>query len=127
MEKVVVDDVGRLPFFSHAAVVGDLVFVSGTLGTVGTGAQLAEGGAGPQTRKTLENIRAILRGAGADLEHVVKVSVYLTDMDDFASMNEAYAAFFPPEDGPPARITLQVAGLALGAAVEIECTAVKPA
>ena len=124
-EKIVVGDVGRLPFFSHASVVGDQVFVSGTLGTVGRSIELAPGGIGPETRQTLENLRAILRGAGADLQDVVKVSVYVTDMADFAAMNEVYAEFFPPATGPPARITLQVAGLALGAAVEIECVALR--
>jgi len=123
--KVVVEEVGRLPFFSHASVVGDLIFVSGTLGTIGKGIEMVPGGIGPQTRQTLENIRAILRAAEADLEDVVKLSVYVTDMAEFAAMNEAYAEFFPPSLGPPARITLQVAGLALGAAVEIECIAAK--
>ena len=123
--RIVVDDVGRLPFFSHASVVGNLVFVSGTLGTVGRSIELAPGGIGPETRQTLQNIRTILEGVGAGLEDVAKVSVYVTDMGDFAAMNEAYAEFFPPDEGPPARITLQVAGLALGAAVEIECVAAK--
>jgi len=123
--RIVVDDVGRLPFFSHASVVGNLVFVSGTLGTVGRSIELAPGGIAPETRQTLQNIRTILEGAGAGLEDVAKVSVYVTDMGDFAAMNEAYAEFFPPDEGPPARITLQVAGLALGAAVEIECVAAK--
>lgn len=121
--KIVVDSVGRLPFFSHASVVGDLIFVSGTLGTIGRGIEPAPGGIGPETRQTLENIRAILEGAGADLADVAKVSVYVTDMADFPAMNEVYAEFFPPDSEPPARITLQVAGLALGAKVEIECVA----
>ena len=124
--KVVAGGVGRLPFFSHASVVGELIFVSGTLGTVGSGIELAPGGIGPETRQTLENIRAILRDAGADLADVAKVSVYVTDMADFPAMNEAYAEYFPPESGPPARITLQVAALALGAKVEIECVAALP-
>ena len=121
--KIVVDPVGRLPFFSHASVVGNLVFVSGTLGSVGSGIELAPGGIGAETRQTLENIRAILQGVGADLADVAKVSVYVTNMADFPAMNEAYAEFFPPDSAPPARITLQVAGLALGAKVEIECVA----
>jgi reactive intermediate/imine deaminase len=125
--KVVADGVGRLPFFSHASIVGDLILVSGTLGTLGGGVELAIGGAGAETRRTLENIRSILQAAGADLADVAKVSVYVTDMADFAAMNEAYAEFFPPADGPPARITLEVAGLALGAKVEIECIATRPA
>ncbi len=122
-KRIVVDGVGRLPVFSHAATAGDLIFVSGTLGTEPGGVSLVPGGIGPETKQTLENIRTILEGAGASLADVIKVSVYVTDMADFRAMNEAYAGFFPAE--PPARITLQVAGLALGAAVEIECVAVR--
>lgn len=125
-DKLVIDSVGRLPFFSHASVVGDLIFVSGTLGTIGKTIELAPGGIGPQTRQTLENIRMILQGAGAELRDVAKVSVYVTDMADFQEMNAAYAEFFPVASGPPTRITMQVGGLALGAAVEIECIAAKP-
>lgn len=125
--KVVADSVGRLPYFSHASVVGDLIFVSGTLGTQADGFDLAPGGVGPETKQALVNIREILRAAGADLADVVKMSAYVVDMDDFLNMNTAYAEFFPPEDGPPARITLAVSGLALNARVEFECVAVKPA
>lgn len=123
-KRIVVDGVGRLPVFSHAATAGELIFVSGTLGTAAGGIELVPGGIGPETKRTLENIRSILEGAGASLADVVKVSVYVTDMDDFGAMNEAYAEFFP--DQPPARITLQVAGLALAASVEIECVALRP-
>lgn len=123
-QRIVVPDVGRLPQFSHASIVGDLVFVAGTLGTTPGGVGLVEGGIGPETRQTLENLRAILRGAGAELANVAKVSVYLTDMADFGEMNRVYAEFFPTD--PPARITVGVAALALGAKVEIELIAQKP-
>lgn len=123
-KRIIVEGVGRLPVFSHAATAGDLIFVSGTLGTETGGIQLVPGGIGPETKQALENIRSILKGAGASLADVVKASVYVTDMDDFGAMNQAYAEFFPSE--PPARITLQVAGLALGACVEIECVALRP-
>jgi len=122
-ERVVVDGVGRLPQFSHAAVVGDLVFVSGTLGTLPGKMDLAPGGTGPETEQTLRNIEAILKAAGATLADVVKVSVYLNDMKTFGAMNRAYAPFFPQE--PPARITVGGVDLALGAAVEIECIAAR--
>ncbi|MGH0029764.1 MAG: RidA family protein [Myxococcota bacterium] len=122
--RVVVPDVGRLPQFSHASIVGDLVFVSGTLGTTPGGVGLAPGGIGPETRQTLENLRAILQGAGAELSDVAKVSVYLTDMADFGEMNRVYSEFFP--DDPPARITVGVSQLALNAKVEIELVAQKP-
>ena len=123
-QRVVVPEVGRLPQFSHASIVGDLIFVAGTLGTTPGGVGLVEGGIGPETRQTLENLRTILRGCGADLHDVAKVSVYLTDMADFADMNRAYSEFFP--DDPPARITVGVSALALGAKVEIELVAQKP-
>ena len=116
-----VESLGRLPAFSHASVVGDLIFVSGTLGTVGESFDLAPGGTGPETAQTLRNIETILRAAGAGLSDVVKVNVYLADMDTFQDMNRAYSEFFPED--PPARITVGGAKLALGAAVEIECIA----
>lgn len=119
--SVIAEGLGRLPQFSHATVAGDLIFVSGTLGTLGETFELAAGGTGPQTTQILRNIETILRAAGAELSDVVKVSVYLADMASFREMNEAYSEFFP--DSPPARITVGGAVLALGAAVEIECVA----
>jgi 2-iminobutanoate/2-iminopropanoate deaminase len=119
--SVVVDGLGRLPQFSHAVVAGELVFVSGTLGTVGDAFDLAPGGAGPETTQTLRNIERILEAAGASLRDVVKVSVFLSDLSTFREMNAAYSAFFADE--PPARITVGRADLALDAAVEIECIA----
>jgi 2-iminobutanoate/2-iminopropanoate deaminase len=118
---VIAEGLGRLPQFSHATVAGDLIFVSGTLGTLGEAFDLAPGGTGPQTTQTLRNIETVLRAAGAELSDVVKVSVYLADMSTFQEMNEAYSQFFP--ETPPARITVGGAVLALGAAVEIECIA----
>ncbi len=120
-DRVVLSDLGRLPVFSHAGIAGELVFVSGTLGTVGDGFELVPGGAGPETTQTLHNIERILHGAGCTLADVVKVSVYVADMADFPAMNAAYAAVFPED--PPARITVGGARLALDARVEIECVA----
>ena len=118
-----VDGLGRLKVFSHASAAGGLLFVSGTLGTQPGSFELASGGAGPETEQTLHNIERILTEAGCSFRDVVKVSVYLADMDDFAAMNEAYARFFDAE--PPARITIGGAQLALGARVEIECIAAR--
>ncbi len=123
-QRINVDGVGRLPAFSHASVAGDLIFVSGTLGTKAGSFDLVEGGMGPQTTQTLENIRAILAGAGATLDDVVKVNVFVTDMSVFAEMNRAYLAIFGDE--PPARITVGCSALALGALVEIDCIAARP-
>ncbi len=123
LERYNVDQVGRLPAFSHGTVVGDLIFVSGSLGTLPGTFDLAEGGTGPQTAQTMENITAILAGAGATLADVAKVNIYLTDMSTFPEMNKAYLKFF--DGDPPARITAGCSGLALNAAVEIDCVAGK--
>ncbi len=123
--KLNVAGLGRLPAFCHATVAGDFIFVSGTLGTKPNSFELVEGGTGAETRQTLENIRTILAGADAGLEDLVKVNVFLTDLDRYQEMNEAYLSFF--SEDPPARITVGCAGLALNAAVEIDAIAYKPA
>jgi len=123
--KLNVEGLGRLPAFCHAVVAGDFVHVSGTLGTKTGSFELAQGGTGPQTEQTLRNIERILAEAGASLEDVVKVNVYLADMQSFREMNEAYESVMGSD--PPARITVGGADLALGAAVEIDCIAYKPA
>jgi len=124
IRKINVPELGKLKAFSHATKAGGFIFVAGTLGTKMGSFELVLGGAKEQTRQTLENIRAILRGAGADLEDVVKVNVFITDMAKFGEMNEAYLEFFPSD--PPARITVGCSALALGAIVEIDCVAYKP-
>lgn len=124
IERISADAVGRLPAFSHATRAGDWIYVSGTLGTRAGVFELVEGGMGPETRQTLENIRAILAAAGAGLQDVVKVNVFVTDMTRFPDMNQAYREFFPSD--PPARITVGCSALALGACVEIDCVAYKP-
>ncbi len=82
---------------------------------------LREGGIREQTRQTLENVRAILEAAGTSLDKVVKTTVFMVDLKDFAAMNEVYGSFFGAT--PPARSTVQVAALPLGALVEIETVA----
>jgi len=114
----------RLPAFSHASIAGDLVFVAGTLGTVGETPDVVPGGVGPETEQTLRNIERILNACGIGLSDVVKVNVFLKDIADFAEMNEAYLRLFGAE--PPARITVGCAELALGASVEIDCIAHRP-
>lgn len=123
-QRINVEGLGKLPAFSHATIAGDLIFVSGTLGTKPGVFELVEGGMGPETTQTLENIRTILRGAGASLDDVVKVNVYVTDMGAYQEMNRAYLEFFPED--PPARITVGCSALALGAQIEIDCIAVRP-
>ncbi len=123
-ERINVDGVGRLPAFSHATIAGDLIFVSGTLGTKFGTFELVKGGMGPETTQTLENIKTILEGAGASPDDIVKVNVFVTEMSAFPEMNKAYLEFFG--DDPPARITVGCAGLALGAKIEIDCIARRP-
>lgn len=124
LERINVDGLARLPAFSHAVVAGDTIYVSGSLGTAPGTMELVPGGMGPQTSQTLANIQSILEEAGASLEDVVKVTVYISDMSRFNEMNEAYLEVFG--GSPPARITVGGVDLALGAAVEIDCIAVRP-
>lgn len=109
--------------FSSAVRTGDLLFVSGQIGTrIDNGAPaLVAGGIEPETRQTLDNIRAIVERAGTSMDRVVKCMVMLADMADWPKVNEIYATYFP---GPkPARSAFGATALALGARVEIECTA----
>ncbi|MBI4542833.1 MAG: RidA family protein [Gemmatimonadetes bacterium] len=105
--------------FSAAVRVGDMLYLSGQIGILPDTRRIVPGGIGPETRQTLENIRQVLTVAGSSLERVVKCTVFLADIADYAQMNEVYAAFFPSQ--PPARSTVAGSGLALGARVEIEC------
>ena len=90
-ERINVPGLIRLPAFCHATRAGDFVYVAGTLGTVDEKATLAAGGTGPETEQTLRNIEKILEASGARLEDIVKVNVFLADLDTFAEMNEARA------------------------------------
>lgn len=108
--------------FSSAVRVGNLLFLSGQIGVRPGTVELVPGGIEAETRQTMENIRGVLEYAGSSLADVVKCTVFLADMADYAAMNTTYASFFP--ERPPARSTTGANGLALGAAVEIECIAV---
>jgi reactive intermediate/imine deaminase len=107
--------------FSSAVRVGDLLFLSGQIGVKPGTVELVPGGVEAETRQTMENIKAVLEHAGSSLDRVVKCTVFLGDMQNFAAMNRVYASFFPGDK--PARSTLGANGLALGAALEIECIA----
>ncbi len=110
--------------YSQAIVTGDLVFVSGQIPIDPVTGAIIEGDAEAQTDRVMKSVGAILKAAGSSLEHVVKATVYLADLGDFERMNRAYARYFA--DGPPpARATVQVAGLPKGAAVEIDVVAVR--
>jgi len=107
--------------YSQGIRVGDLIYTAGQAAVDPAVGKLIEGDISAQTRRTLQNISAILDAAGTSLSKVVKTTVFLTDMANFRAMNEVYAEFFP--EHPPARSTVAVAGLPLGALVEIECIA----
>jgi len=109
--------------YSQAIEAGNLLFISGQVPLVpGTG-KLAEGGIAEQTHQVLKNIGAVLKGAGLTYEHVVKTTCYLTDMDDFKTMNAVYATYFTVN--PPARAAIQVCKLPVGAMIEIETIAMR--
>jgi len=108
--------------YSQAIIANGLVFTAGQTGGVPATRKMVEGGIKEQTRQTLTNVKAVLEAAGTSLENVVKTTVFLADMNDFAAMNAVYGEFFPTPY--PARSTVQVARLPGDALVEIETIAV---
>jgi 2-iminobutanoate/2-iminopropanoate deaminase len=110
--------------YSQAVRSGNTLFCSGQIGLDPATGQLVPGGITEQTKRVFENIKAVLAKAGIDMVHVVKTTVYLKSMSDFAAMNEVYATYLAPEGVvPPARSTVAVAGLPKDALVEIEVIA----
>jgi 2-iminobutanoate/2-iminopropanoate deaminase len=107
--------------YSQAIVAGDLVFVSGQIPLDPQTQQMVQGDVRAQTERVMENLSAILGTAGVSFDHVVKASIFLADLNDFAAVNEIYGRRFP--NAPPARSTVQVAGLPKGARVEIDVIA----
>lgn len=107
--------------YSQAISSGDLVLCSGQLGLDPVTGKLVGEGAGEQARQCLKNMEAVLSAAGLTMDNVVKTTIFLTDMDEFRTVNEIYSAFFPRE--PPARSTVGVAALPLNGKVEIEAIA----
>lgn len=107
--------------YSQAIIAGDLVFVAGQIGLDVATNDFVPGGVVEQTRQCIENLRVILEAAGSGLDLLVKTTVFLADMDDFAAMNGVYAELLPAP--PPARSTIQVARLPRDARVEIEAVA----
>ncbi len=104
--------------YSQAVVAGNLLFVSGQIPLEPESGELVGGDIEDQTRRVLDNLRAIIQAAGADMDRVVKTTIFLADMNDFAAVNGVYAEYF--EATLPARATVQVAGLPKGVPVEIE-------
>jgi 2-iminobutanoate/2-iminopropanoate deaminase len=111
--------------YSQGVQIGDLIYTAGQIPLVpGTG-KLIEGGIEEQTRQVLQNLANILEAAGSSLAHVVKTTIFVTNLGDFAAINQVYGSFFAGD--PPARSTVQVAALPMGANVEIEAVAIKAA
>ena len=107
--------------YSAGIQVNGFVYTSGQLGMDPETGVLVDGGVEAETKRALENLRAVLQAGGSDLDHVIKTTVFLRDINDFAKMNGIYETFFSNQ--PPARSAIQVAALPKGAAVEIEAVA----
>ena len=109
--------------YSQAIEAGGFVFVSGQIPLIPATGELVEGSVEVQTARVLENLKAILESAGSSLENVVKTTVYITNMDDFAKVNGIYGQYF--QENPPARVCVEVSKLPKGALVEIDVIAAR--
>ena len=125
MKAAVRTDKAPAPFqgapYSQGIVFGDLVFVSGQLGIDPASGEVVEGGIAEQTERIMQNLAGILEEAGSGLDKLLKTSIFLVDLTDFAAMNEVYASHLT--EPYPARATVQIAALPSGARVEIEAVA----
>ena len=108
---------------SQAIVAGDLVFCAGQIALDPKTGEIVSGDIKEQTRRVIDNLAAVLEASGSALDRVTKTTVFITDLAEFAAMNEAYAERFGAHR--PARSTVPVSGLPRGARVEIECIAVR--
>jgi 2-iminobutanoate/2-iminopropanoate deaminase len=108
--------------YNQAIAAGGFVFCAGQVALDPETGSLVEGGIAEQTTRALENLKAVLEGAGSGLDRVVKTTVFLADLGEFAAMNDVYATYFTSD--PPARSTIEVSALPAGARVEIEAVAI---
>jgi 2-iminobutanoate/2-iminopropanoate deaminase len=111
--------------YSQAVRVGSTIYCAGQIPLDPKSGQIVSGGVDVQTRRVMDNITAVLLAEGLTLDHVVKTTIFLMDLNDFQMVNEIYGSYFKQQ--PPARSTVQVAGLPKGARVEIEVIAVADA
>lgn len=109
--------------YSQAVEAGGFVFVSGQIPLIPATGELVEGSVEVQTARVLENLKAILAAAGSSMEAVVKTTVYITNIDDFAKVNGIYGQYF--QENPPARVCVEVSKLPKGALVEIDVIAAR--
>ena len=122
---VIVTEGAPKPFggapYNQAIRAAGLVFCAGQVGLDPAAGTLVEGGVEAQARRAMENLSAVLEAAGSTIDRIVKTTIFVTDLGDFAAVNAVYGSFFAAD--PPARSTVQVAGLPGGAVVEIEAVA----
>ena len=107
--------------YSQGIIANGFVFTAGQVPLVPGTSNLREGGIEAQTRQVMDNISGVLEAAGSSLEQVVKTTVYLADINDFAAFNAVYGSYFA--EAPPARTTIQAGALPIGALIEIEAIA----
>ena len=124
MKTIINTDQAPAPIgpYNQAIQCGDLIYTSGQIPIDPVTGTKVEGGIREQSIQVLDNLKAVLEGAGASLDQVLKTTVFLADMGDFPEFNSIYADYFG-EENAPARSTIQVAALPIGALVEIECVA----
>lgn len=125
MKKIISTDraPGALGPYSQAVLADGFLFLSGQVGINPATGKIEAADVGGQAHQVLKNLLAVLEEAGMTMEHIVKSTIFLTSMDDFAVVNKIYATYFT--DDPPARATIEVSKLPLGALVEIEAIAKK--
>jgi len=104
--------------YSHAVKAGELLFCSGQIPLDPDSGELVAGGAAEQARRCMENLQAVCAAAGTSLERAIRLTIYMTDLGEFAAVNEVYGSFFASD--PPARAAVQVAALPRGSQVEID-------
>jgi 2-iminobutanoate/2-iminopropanoate deaminase len=108
--------------YSQAVRVGNFIYTAGQIALVPETGQLVDGGIEVQTQQVMQNLANVLKAAGSSLANIVKTTIFVTNLADFATINKVYGSFFT--SNPPARSTVQVAALPLGAKVEIEAVAI---
>lgn len=126
MKKVIYTDKAPSPIgpYSQAILTGNTLYTSGQIALDAASMELVSGSISEETEKVMQNLEAVLAAAGMTFEHVVKTTIFLMDMGDFAAVNSTYSSYFN-EQTAPARETVQVAGLPKNVRVEISMVAVK--